>query len=374
MKKERNHSAYEKMTDEKFMKIALKLSQRGLGHTEPNPMVGAVVVKNGKILSAGYHQAFGLKHAETMALENVHIPGATLYLTLEPCCHFGKTPPCTELIIAKKISRVVMAMNDPNPLVNGRGNKQLKSYGIKTSSGLYANWAAHINRHYLKAINTRMPYVAIHAGVSLDGKLTDKNGHSQWITSVESRRIAHSLRGEFTAILAGHKTIMTDNPRLTLREPGWNDKTFYRVVLDSQNSLSPRLQVFQEQDRFPLIVFSSQNAANQIKKIPRHFFVGENSDGLILTDILSILFQLGIASVLVEGGGKTIDSFIKQQLFDEIILFVARQIVGGKTSIQLYESGSTSLAQALHLVGSERIELASGYILRGFPSCSPVWS
>jgi diaminohydroxyphosphoribosylaminopyrimidine deaminase / 5-amino-6-(5-phosphoribosylamino)uracil reductase len=372
MKKERQQSANKKMADEKFMKIALKLSQRGMGHTEPNPMVGAVVVKNGKILSTGYHQAFGLKHAEVMALENVHVPGATLYLTLEPCCHFGKTPPCTELIIAKKISRVVMAMGDPNPLVNGRGSKQLKSCGIKTSCGIYADWAAHINRHYLKAMKTRMPYVAIHAGVSLDGKLTDKNGHSQWITAMESRRIAHSMRGEFAAILAGYKTIMADNPRLTLREPGWHSKKLCRVVLDSQNMLPRRLHIFQEQDKFPLIIFSSQKAVNKIKKVPRHFFVGENSDGLILTDILSTLFQLGIASVLVEGGGKIIDSFIKQRLFDEIILFIARQIIGGRTSVQLYESGSASLAQALQLVGSERIELASGDIFRGFPSCSPA--
>jgi len=372
MKKTAGQPVREKMADEKFMKIALKLSQLGQGHTEPNPLVGAVVVKNGKILSTGYHRAFGLAHAEAMALENVHIPGATLYLTLEPCCHFGKTPPCSELIIAKKISRVVTAISDPNPLVNGRGSERLQACGIKTSYGLYADWATHINRHYLKAIKTRMPYVAIHAGVSLDGKLTDKNGNSQWITSVELRRMAHSLRGEFSAILAGRNTITTDNPRLTLREPGWHGKSLFRVILDSQNSLSRRLRIFQEQEKFPLVVFSSQKAANQVKKVPRHFFVSENSEGLNLKDIMSTLFQLGIASVLVEGGGKTIASFIKQNMFDEIMLFSSRQIVGGKTSSQLYEAGSASLAQAMHLVDCERIELASGTILRGFPSCSPA--
>jgi diaminohydroxyphosphoribosylaminopyrimidine deaminase/5-amino-6-(5-phosphoribosylamino)uracil reductase len=372
MKKERNHSAFEKMTDEKFMKIALKLSQRGLGHTEPNPMVGAVVVKNGKILSAGYHQAFGLKHAETMALENVHIPGATLYLTLEPCCHFGKTPPCTELIIAKKISRVVMAMNDPNPLVNGRGNKQLKSYGIKTSSGLYANWAAHINRHYLKAINTRMPYVAIHAGVSLDGKLTDKNGHSQWITSVESRRIAHSLRGEFSAILAGRNTILADDPHLTLREAGWEGKTFNRVVLDSANSLPGRLNIFKDQEKFPLVIFSSRDAVDQKKKVPHHFFVRRDSNGLLLPDILAELSKLGISSVMVEGGGKVIDSFIRERLFDEMMLFVSRKIIGGKDSGQLFASGCASLEQALELVDCQWSEFASGYVMKGMKKCSPA--
>ena len=225
--------------DEKFMKIALKLSLLGMGRTEPNPMVGAVAVKDGKIISSGYHRAFGLAHAEAMALENVHVPGTTLYLTLEPCCHFGKTPPCSELIIAKKVSRVVAAIGDPNPLVNGRGMERLRRSGIEVHSGVCADWAAHINRHYLQAVKARMPYVAIHAGVSLDGKLTDKNGHSRWITEAESRQLSHSLRGEFSAILAGHNTVVADNPRLTLREPGWNGKILYRVVLDAQNSLSP---------------------------------------------------------------------------------------------------------------------------------------
>jgi diaminohydroxyphosphoribosylaminopyrimidine deaminase/5-amino-6-(5-phosphoribosylamino)uracil reductase len=264
-----------------------------------------------------------------------------------------------------------MAMGDPNPLVNGGGNNRLKSCGIKTSSGLYADWAAHINRHYLKAVRTRMPYVAIHAGVSLDGKMTDKNGHAQWITPLEMRRIANSMRGEFSAILAGRNTVTTDNPQLTLREPGWNGKTLFRVVLDSQNSLSKRLRIFGEQDQFPLIIFSSRKAANKTKKVPRHFFVGEDGGGLDLRDILSTLFQLGIASVLVEGGGKTIDSFIKNKLFDEMILFSSRQIVGGKASGQLYGSGS-ALAQAPYLADGERIELASGHILRGYPACSPA--
>ena len=348
------------------MKIALKLSQRGLGHTEPNPMVGAVVVKNGKVLSSGFHQAFGLPHAEAMALEKLQIPGATLYLTLEPCCHFGKTPPCTELIIAKKISRVVMAMQDPNPLVDGRGRNRLKSCGIKTSSGLFADWAAHINRHYLKAIRTRTPYVTLHAGASLDGKLTDNSGHSRWVTSEEGRRYAHSLRGEFSAILAGHGTVLADNPRLNLREPGWEGKTLYRVVLDSANSLSRRLNIFQEQDKFPLVIFSANTSANRKKKVPLHFFVRQDADGLVLADVLDQLFELGIASLLVEGGGRVLDSFIRQRLFDEVALFIANKIVGGRDSIQIFASGVTRLEAALELVDCRWSEFAGGFMLRGF--------
>jgi diaminohydroxyphosphoribosylaminopyrimidine deaminase/5-amino-6-(5-phosphoribosylamino)uracil reductase len=371
MKKEHRQPAHKNSEDEKFMKIALKLSRQGLGHTEPNPMVGAVVVKNGKILSVGYHRAYGTKHAEAMALENIKIPGATLYLSLEPCSHFGKTPPCTELIIAKKISRVVMAMNDPNPLVNGRGIRKLRAHGILTSCGLYRDWAAHINRHYLKAIRTRTPYITLHAGASLDGKLTDNSGHSRWVTSEEGRRYSHSLRGEFAAILAGRGTILADNPLLTLREPGWEGKTLYRVVLDSANSLPGRLNIFKDQERFPLIIFSSRDAKNRKKKVPLHFFVRRDAHGLILADVLHELYKLGIASLLVEGGGRVLDSFMRQRLFDEMALFISNKLVGGLNSVQIFASGVARLEDALELVDCRWSEYAGGTMLRGIRKCLP---
>ncbi len=372
MKKPLRRSVHDKMTDEKFMHIALRLSQRGLGYTEPNPMVGAVVVKNGRVLSTGYHRAYGAEHAEVMALENLHVAGTTLYLTLEPCCHFGKTPPCTELIIAKKVSRVVMAMEDPNPLVSGQGRRRLEACGIRTRCGLLSDWAAHVNRHYLRAMHSATPYVTIHAGVSLDGKLTDRNGRSQWMTSPELRSVAHSLRGEFSAILAGHGTVTADDPLLTLREAGWQGKSLYRVVLDSQNTLPRHLRIFSEQERFPLILFSSEKAADRTPKVPRHFFVAATPDGLDWNQILYTLHQLGIASVLVEGGGKVIDSLIREKHFDEIVLFISPQVVGGRDSCQLFETGCPSLDQALRLERWERLELSSGTIMRGFPSCSPA--
>ena len=371
MKKTFKQLAHGEKQDEKFMKIALKLSRRGLGHTEPNPMVGAVVVKNGKILSTGYHQAYGLKHAEAMALENLQIPGATLYLTLEPCSHFGKTPPCTELIIAKKITRVVMAMADPNPLVKGRGIRKLRAHGIQIGCGLYRDWAEGINRHYLKAIRTRTPYVTLHAGASLDGKLTDDCGQSRWVTSEQGRRYSHSLRGEFSAILAGHGTILADNPRLNLRESGWKGKTLYRVVLDSANSLSRRLNVFREQDRFPLVIFSANTAADRGKKVPLHFFVRHGADGLVLADVLGHLFELGIASLLVEGGGQVLDSFMRQRLFDEVAFFISNKIVGGRKSVQISASGVARLEDALELVDCRWSEYAGGTMLRGFRKCLP---
>lgn len=371
MNKIADHSVRQKNQDEKFMKIALKLSELGMGRTEPNPMVGAVVVKNGKIISSGYHQAYGLRHAEAMALENVQIPGTTLYLSLEPCCHFGKTPPCTELIIAKKVSRVVMAMEDPNPLVDGRGIRKLRANGIRTHCGIYRDWAADINRHYLKSIRTRTPYVTLHAGASLDGKLTDDRGHSRWVTSEEGRRYSHSLRGEFSAILAGHGTVLADNPGLNLREPGWEGKTLHRVVLDAANSLSRRLKIFREQDRFPLVIFSANTAANRKKKVPLHFFVRHDADGLVLADVLGQLFELGIASLLVEGGGRVLDSFMRRRLFDEVAFFISNKIVGGRNSVQIFASGVARLEDALELADCRWSEYAGGAMLRGYRKCLP---
>jgi diaminohydroxyphosphoribosylaminopyrimidine deaminase/5-amino-6-(5-phosphoribosylamino)uracil reductase len=195
-------------------------------------------------------------------------------------------------------------MIDPNPLVNGAGIARLRASGIQTSVGLCCQQAERINRHYLKFMRTGIPYVAVHAGLSLDGKLTDKAGRSRWITSEALRRCAHSLRGEFSAILAGRNTILADDPRLTLREAGWKGKKLYRVVLDSGNSLPHYLNVFKEQENFPLIIFSSLAAANKEKRVPRHFFVPADNHGLRLPSVLEELARLGIASLLVEGGGR----------------------------------------------------------------------
>lgn len=358
--------------DLKFMKIALKLSRRGLGHSEPNPLVGAVAVKGKRLLATGFHRCFGAPHAESMALERLAVPGATLYLTLEPCGHFGKTPPCVELIIAKKVRRVIAAMVDPNPLVNGSGFAKLQAAGIETRVGLCSEQAERSNRHYLKFIRTGLPYVAIHAGLSLDGKMTDKAGRSRWITSPELRRCAHDLRGEFSAILAGRNTILVDDPRLTLREPGWEGKTLYRVVLDSNNSLSRRLNIFKDQERFPLIIFSSRDAADQRKKVPRHFFVRHDAHGLVLADVLQVLHGLGIASLLVEGGGRVLDSFIRERRFDEMAIFYSNKIIGGRNSGQIFSSGVTRLEEALELADCRISEFADGSILRGYRKCSPA--
>jgi diaminohydroxyphosphoribosylaminopyrimidine deaminase/5-amino-6-(5-phosphoribosylamino)uracil reductase len=357
--------------DAEYMALALKASERGRGFTEPNPLVGAVVVKNDKVLAVGYHAAFGLPHAESAALDTVTEIGTTLYATLEPCGHFGKTPPCVDTILDKKVRRVVVAMRDPNPLVSGRGIARLRRNGIDVSVGCLREWAVRLNRHYLKSMTTGIPYIAIRAGMSLDGKLSDKSRRSRWVTSSELRRYSHSLRGEFSAILAGTETVLADNPRLTLRDPHWKGKRFFRVVLDTRNRLPRHLLVFRDQDRFPTIVFSSTKATDRTPKTDHHFFLPPGANGLSLPDVCRVLFRQGITSVLVEGGGKVIDSFLASGLFDEVALFVSPTIIGGGESTTLFASGVDRLENALLLTDMETIRLTSGMIIRGFKRCSP---
>jgi diaminohydroxyphosphoribosylaminopyrimidine deaminase/5-amino-6-(5-phosphoribosylamino)uracil reductase len=267
---------------------------------------------------------------------------------------------------------VVMAMADPNPLVKGSGIRKLQAHGIETSIGLLSGQAERINRHYLKFMRAGFPYVALHAGLSLDGKLTDRCGGSQWVTTEQARRYAHSLRGEFSAILAGRNTILADDPRLTLREAGWEGKRLYRVVLDSGNSLPHYLKIFKEQENFPLVIFSSLAAASTEKKVPHHYFVPADAHGLRLDAVLEQLAALGIASVLVEGGGRVIDSFIRERLYDEVVLFVAHTLIGGRDSVQLFASGVADLREALALADCHWSACAGGHVLRGYKTCLPA--
>ena len=251
--------------------------------------------------------------------------------------------------------------------------RKLRAHGIETGWAFAATRPSAINRHYLKAIRTRVPYVTLHAGISLDGKLTDDAGHSRWVTSEEGRRYSHSLRGEFSAILAGRGTIVADNPLLTLREPGWEGKTLYRVVLDSANSLSRRLNIFKEQERFPLVIFSSTHCREPGKKRFRSISsCATTADGLLLADVLCELYKLGIASLLVEGGGRVLDSFIRERLFDEMALFISNKIIGGRNSVQIFASGVARLDEALELVDCRWSEFADGSMLRGYRKCSPA--
>jgi diaminohydroxyphosphoribosylaminopyrimidine deaminase/5-amino-6-(5-phosphoribosylamino)uracil reductase len=349
------------------MKAALKMSKKGIGFTEPNPLVGAVVVKNDKIISTGYHWQYGAPHAEQVALKGITETGTTLYVTLEPCIHFGKTPPCTELILEKKVKRVVIALKDPNPKICGKGIQQLKDNGVQVDVGMLQSIAHKINRHYMTYMTEKRPYVALKAGVSIDCKLTDKYRKSQWVTGEYLRQFSHSFRGEFSAIMAGVQTIIDDNPLLTVRESAWDPKKLIRVVLDSQNRLDKKLNIFYDQNRFPLFLFSSNKAKNRETKVENHFFVNPSASGLglDLKEVLETLHQRGVASLMVEGGGGLFDTFLQTGLYDEVVFSVADKIIGGQESVQFFKSGMP-ISQPVLLENREIIPLQTGYIIRGF--------
>jgi len=366
-----------KIDDIRYMKLAFNLSKKGMGFTEPNPMVGAVVVKNNRILATGYHVGHGKAHAEQMAFSNLNEEGTTVYVTLEPCPHYGKTPPCSELLINKKVKRVVVPVMDPNPRVNGKGISRLREMGIEVEIGLLENTARYINRHYFKYIDSSIPYVGVHAGMSIDGKLTDKFRKSQWVTDEELRLYSHSIRGEFSAILSGTGTILDDNPQFTIREKEWENKRLYRVILDTQNRLPSGLKLYENREQFPLVIFSSHDAPNQTlnPNADYHFFVSQNDDctGLNPVEVLRKLHQIGIASVLVEGGGAVIGSFLKAGLYDEILFFTADKLIGGKDSVQVFPPGC-AVSEAIPIVNREIISFKNGYLVRGFrtPTYRPV--
>jgi diaminohydroxyphosphoribosylaminopyrimidine deaminase/5-amino-6-(5-phosphoribosylamino)uracil reductase len=323
------------ISDEQAMKRAAELALNGTGRVSPNPRVGCVIVKNGEIISEGWHNEYGGPHAEVEAIRNSSqdVTGSTLYVNLEPCGHAGKTPPCTDLIIEKKIKRVVAGMIDPNPEVSGKGIQALQNAGIETNVGVLESECHWINRFFVKYITTGQPYVIMKVGQSLDGCVATIYGQSKWITSEESRTIGHQLRAETDAVLVGGVTAEKDNPELTVRlVKGRNPK---RVILDSDLSVSLKAKVYTCDDRHNTFVFCRPAALSKPKaQALKISGVNINTDGtsggdyLNLRAVLEQLVSSNVTSVLVEGGARVFSSFASEQLIDEIHLFIAPIAIG----------------------------------------------
>ncbi len=324
------------MTDESYIKLTLELAKKGIGKVSPNPLVGCVVIKDERIIGAGYHEKFGGNHAEVNAINSAreNLEGATLYINLEPCSHYGKTPPCVDKIIEKKFKRVVIGTLDMNPVISGTGIKKLKAAGIEVKVGLLEKECIDLNKFFFKYITKKLPYVTLKAAQTIDGKIADAAGNSKWISSAASRRHVHSLRAKYDAVLIGSGTVKSDDPSLTVRlTEGRNPK---RIILDSKLELSPNHKIFSiNSDRNLIVVTSRKNIdkKRRIKKInsfgAKIIFAKENSNGKInLRSALTELSKIQIASVLVEGGCEVYTSFLKENLYDNIILFIAPKILG----------------------------------------------
>ncbi len=343
--------------DEYYMKIAIRVASIVLGYTSPNPAVGAVLVdpKTGEVVAKAYHKAYGLPHAEVEAIEKAKekARGCYLYVTLEPCCHHGKTPPCTEAILRAGIKRVVCAIKDPNPIACG-GLSFLQSHGIEVKSGVCGEEAAYLTRFHLSRIIRKRPWVMMKVAATLDGRIATSAGDSKWITGEPARKFAHKLRAIADAILVGKNTVLKDDPELTVRMV--KGKNPIRLILDSHLSSTPDYKVFQVDETKQTIIFCGENAPRDREKL----FVQRGvevvrlpcgDDGEVdLKALLSYCQERRITSILVEGGGKVHGSFLKDGLYDEVFFMYGPMIMGDPLGVSAVNAKPlTNLNEATRL-------------------------
>jgi diaminohydroxyphosphoribosylaminopyrimidine deaminase/5-amino-6-(5-phosphoribosylamino)uracil reductase len=322
--------------DHEYMALALRLAELGKSFVSPNPLVGAVVVKDGRIVGAGFHRAPGKPHAEAMALEDAgkHATGATLYVNLEPCCHIGRTPPCVDRIMESRISRVVVSILDPNPLMNGRSVERLRRAGIQVDLGLMSEEAESLNEKYLKKVRTGLPFVSLKLALTLDGFVADRTGASQWISGEAAREEVHRLRGEFDGIVIGLGTVVADNPRLTPRSV-YAPKNPTRFVIDTRLACPETLDVFKAEARTVLVCTpaAAREKERAFQDMGIEIWKVKPSDrGVQLLDFLKVAGEHGYQSLLFEGGAKIGSSLIEEGLLDRLYLILAPKVLGnGRT-------------------------------------------
>ena len=359
-----------KETDERHLRQCLALAFRGNGFVSPNPMVGCIIVKDGRIVGKGYQKSFGGPHAETEALRKAggQARGATLYVNLEPCTRRGKTPHCVDAIISNGIKRVVACSADPNPLASSRGARKLRRAGIRVDLGLLRTESERLNERFFAFVRTRLPFVGLKIAQTIDGKVADTRGRSKWITSKHARKEVHRLRSEYDAILVGANTIALANPQLTVRNV--KGRNPLRVVFDPTLRLKPSAAVFNTW-KAGTLVFTSARAMSARKsvvaKMSRQgvYMLGlDKAKPFDLLVVLKTLAALGVSSVLVEGGPFTAGEFLKRECVNKVHVFVAHKILGGGiNSITMKPSPSLASPIALHDVTCR--SLGPGYLIEG---------
>lgn len=323
--------------DISFMRHALALSRRGLGQVAPNPSVGCVIVRDGRIVGRGWTQRGGRPHAEPVALADAGdlARGATVYVSLEPCAHYGASPPCTDALIAAGVARVVYALRDPDPRVDGAGHKRLSEAGIEVASGVLEQEAEHLNCGFLSRIRKQRPFVTLKLATSLDGKVALSNGRSQWITGSEARAVSHQMRARQDAIVTGIGTICVDDPLLTCRLPGLSGRSPRRFILDSGLRLAMDRAVVETAPEIPTSVLTAV-AADDPKALRLSAAGVDVVGGMALKDgrldldvVLAILAKRGVTRLMVESGGALASSFLREERVDELVWFRASALIGG---------------------------------------------
>jgi len=355
--------------DLRFMKRALQLAARRKGWTSPNPCVGAVVVKGGRIVGEGVHRAHGEPHAEPLALAaaGTKARGATVYVNLEPCCHVGATPPCVDAIIAAGVKRVVAAMTDPNPNVNGGGFAKLKRAGIASECGLLEAEARRINEDFIKLVTTGRPFVTLKLAMSLDGKIATRTGESKWITGAKARAAAHRLRHEHDAVMVGINTALADDPELTCRLPGQHRQPT-RVIVDSRARLPLNARCISNSAR-TIVAASERAKPAQLRALSKAGVetITVGVERVNLLDLMAALGERNITSVLIEGGGTLAASALDAGLIDKVILFIAPMLIGGAESRPgIGGRGVDGLADAWRLRDVRMKRVGGDWMIEGY--------
>ncbi len=357
---------------ERYMSRALDLAKRGLGRTSPNPMVGAVIVKDGKIVGEGYHRAIGEPHAEVEAIKVAgdETQGAELYVTLEPCNHYGRTPPCTLAIMAAGIKKVYYGIDDPNPTVIGGGAETLRKAGVEVVGPVIKDRCAAINEIYLTNVTARRPFVILKLAMSLDGRIATRTGESKWITSEESRLKGHRLRDRVSAIMVGIQTVLADNPSLTTRLKKSQGRDPIRIVADSNLRTPPDAAIFNASSQAGVIIATRKDPPSRLKarleKKGAKIVQTDSPDRVNLADLFSQIYRMGITSVLVEGGASLAWGALDARVVDRCFFFYAPIIIGGKSAPSgIGGVGINHLEEAPRLVNVKSLKVGPDLMVEG---------
>jgi len=353
------------------MEKALVLARRGSGKTSPNPMVGALVVKEGMILGKGYHRRYGGAHAEVNALRNAKgdVKGASMYVTLEPCCHHGWTPPCVDAILGAGINQVVIGTPDPNPRVNGKGIQILRDHGIHVKVGVLGKHCRELNEAYFKHIQTGIPFVTLKFAQSLNGRIATKTGNSQWISSPETLSLAHKLRSTHDGVLVGIGTVLADDPSLTVRLA--KGKNPQRIIVDGRLRIPLKAKILNDEEVDKTIIVATEGAnrekAQRLRDLGAEVLWAAKNQrgGVALIDLLKQLGRIGITSVLVEGGAKIITSLLRERLADKIVLVVAPKLIGEGVEA-VGNLGIQDLSKTLKISRMKTRRLGADIVIEGY--------
>lgn len=374
------------MAEEQFMKRAIELAKQGSGWTAPNPLVGAVVVKNGRVIGEGYHRKYGELHAERNALAacSEDPAGAILYVTLEPCCHYGKTPPCTEIIIEKKIAKVVIGSRDPNPKVAGKGARILREHGIEVVEDYMREACDALNPVFFHYITTKTPYVVLKFAMTLDGKIATRTGASKWITGEAARNHVHQLRGRYAGILAGIGTVLADDPMLNCRIDGAHQPL--RIILDSHLRIPMGSRLVRSAKEYPLLIVCNESTrdreegTSRIQKLEeagaKVWTLPEKNGHPDLNVLMQRLGEEKIDSVLIEGGGTVNEAALKAHIVHHVYAYIAPKIFGGEDAKTPVEGSGIRLPQECANLRLAKItvllnDMLLEYDVEGETECSP---